>query len=62
MNVREGIVHANPETLRGLYGLKYPAYCSQDDVTKILEKLEKTKESWSKIPLGESMELAFDET
>ena len=55
----EGITHAPPETIRGLYGMRYPDYCSETDVSRLVETASDAIDQWKAMGCGESLQRQF---
>src|SRR5262249_23216517 len=45
----EGITHAPTETLRGLYGMRYPDYCSKSDVAALVDLTSSALARWKEM-------------
>jgi hypothetical protein len=49
---RRGTLHADPEAIRGLYGLRYPDTCGADQREEIIHEIEVAGEEWSNLSEG----------
>ena len=52
--MRRGELHADPEAVRGLYGLHYPEYCSSADKESLINTLESATQAWRDLRIGNS--------
>lgn len=57
--VRQGRLHADPATLRGMYGLSFPDFLTSDDLNQILSKLDRLESAWAEMSIGERLEYQF---
>ena len=55
----EGITHAPAETLRGLYGMRYPDYCSKTDVVVLVDLASSALARWKGMEHGETIECRY---
>ena len=55
----EGITNAPAETLRGLYGMRYPDYCSKADVAALVDLASSALARWKGMKHGETLEYRY---
>ncbi len=56
----EGITHGPAETLRGLYGMRYPDYCSKADVVALVKLASSAMARWEGMKPGETIECWYE--
>jgi hypothetical protein len=59
MATRRGRLHADPATLRGLFGLRYPSCCSEAHREEIIRDLEFASEEWGDLAEGDRLQRTF---
>jgi hypothetical protein len=55
----EGIIHAPVETIRGIYGMRYPDYCSKADVAALVERTTLAMARWQGMKNGKTIECQY---
>ncbi len=57
---RNGSLYADPEAIRGMYGLNYPDSCSESDVETIIQEIHKAEDVWNAMGIAESVIHTFE--
>ena len=57
--VQQGGAHTAPQMPRAGYGVRYPDYCSAEDVANIVEALESMRSRWSQMEVGQCIEVTY---
>ncbi len=62
LDVRSGRLHASPTHLRGLYGLRYPSYCDDEDIDRICDKIGTYASRWEEMAVGDGLTFEYRES
>lgn len=57
--IRDGKLHADPNAMRGLYGLKYPHGCTDETVTELISMIDEAAKDWSDRATGDEVRRTF---
>ena len=52
---RNGTLHADPNAIRGMYGLRYPDCCNEQEKESIISAIEADAVTWSALSVGEKV-------
>jgi hypothetical protein len=59
MAIRDSKLHADPEALRGRYGLKYPHECTAAAIDQLIGSLDSAANDWRRRSIGEQVIRSF---
>lgn len=57
--IRDGKLHADPNAMRGLYGLKYPHGCTDETVTELIGMIDEAAKDWNDRATGDEVRRTF---
>lgn len=56
---RDGVLHADPEAIRGMYGLRYPEFCGDDARQAIIDAVDAESAEWAALKVGDTVTRTF---